>query len=117
MTGYVVSPEEFEENEDGYTAEIPDTQAHAWVEIYRNGKGWIPLEVTPGYGTGINGDENGDGMEDAIPRPTPAEALPTPEANPVTPAPETPDESEQQDTLMPDLQESEDGEKVSPDQK
>lgn len=116
VTGYVVSPEEFEENEDGYTAEIPDTQAHAWVEIYRNGKGWIPLEVTPGYGTGINGDENGDGMEDAIPQPTPAEALPTPEANPVTPAPETPDESEQQDTLMPDLQESEDGEKVSPDQ-
>ena len=23
--------------------------AHAWVEIYRYGMGWVPIDVTPGY--------------------------------------------------------------------
>lgn len=33
------------------SVEISDAQAHAWVEIYLRGYGWIPVEVTPaGYG-------------------------------------------------------------------
>ncbi|MDY5575973.1 MAG: transglutaminase domain-containing protein [Lachnospiraceae bacterium] len=28
--------------------EVPDNAAHAWVEIYQEGLGWIPVEVTPG---------------------------------------------------------------------
>lgn len=28
--------------------EVPDNAAHAWVEIYENGVGWVPVEVTPG---------------------------------------------------------------------
>lgn len=28
--------------------DIPDANAHAWVEIYLDGYGWIPIEVTPG---------------------------------------------------------------------
>lgn len=32
---------------DIYEYEINDSQAHAWVEIYINGFGWIPVEVTP----------------------------------------------------------------------
>lgn len=38
----------------GYTAEIvdgkalvPDSAAHAWVEVYVDGYGWYPVEVTP----------------------------------------------------------------------
>lgn len=27
--------------------ELTDTNAHAWVEVYINGLGWIPVEVTP----------------------------------------------------------------------
>lgn len=38
VTGYVVTPEEFTEDGDGYTAQVPDTQAHAWVEVYRSEK-------------------------------------------------------------------------------
>lgn len=29
------------------SVEVSDAQAHAWVEIYRRGYGWIPVEVTP----------------------------------------------------------------------
>lgn len=29
--------------------EILDTNAHAWVEIYLDGYGWTPVEVTPGF--------------------------------------------------------------------
>lgn len=31
---------------------IRDTNAHAWVEVYVDGTGWVPVEVTPGYGQG-----------------------------------------------------------------
>ena len=42
----------------GYTAylrpgeevSVPDSAAHAWVEIYLDGYGWYPVEVTPGGG-------------------------------------------------------------------
>lgn len=29
--------------------QVRDTNAHAWPEIYIDGYGWIPMEVTPGY--------------------------------------------------------------------
>lgn len=31
------------------TARVPDSNAHAWVEIYLDGYGWHPVEVTPAY--------------------------------------------------------------------
>lgn len=49
----------------GYTAtlerpgrtDVPDSAAHAWVELYLDGYGWYPLEVTPGGG-GVSGSES-----------------------------------------------------------
>ncbi len=33
----------------GDTTDITAKDAHAWVEIYRYGFGWVPVDVTPGY--------------------------------------------------------------------
>ena len=38
----------------GEAVQITDRNAHAWVEVYYDDVGWIPLEVTPAYpGSGI----------------------------------------------------------------
>lgn len=56
VEGYVVNNKLIRKTEKNYqmaeTVElnIPDRNAHAWVEIY-NGTGWMPVEVTPGYNT------------------------------------------------------------------
>lgn len=43
-------------NKEYYELDIKDTCAHAWVEIYINGFGWVPVEVTPGYNNAIQGE-------------------------------------------------------------
>ncbi|MGN0425655.1 MAG: transglutaminase domain-containing protein [Acetatifactor sp.] len=55
-SGYVIPKTGFTETEDGYTAEVLDSQAHAWVEIYLDDIGWVPVEMTPGYEDSILGD-------------------------------------------------------------
>lgn len=47
--GYLMIPGSFEPSEDGYTSVVYDHQAHAWTEIYLDGVGWIPVEMTPGF--------------------------------------------------------------------
>lgn len=48
-TGYAAAPGDFKRNEDGtYSAVILDKQAHAWAEVYLDGIGWVPVEMTPG---------------------------------------------------------------------
>ncbi|WP_148411383.1 transglutaminase-like domain-containing protein [Murimonas intestini] len=49
-TGYAVPAGEFYENGGNYMAEVPDSMAHSWAEIYLDGTGWVPVEATPGYG-------------------------------------------------------------------
>ena len=53
---------------------VPDSAAHAWVEIYIDGYGWEPIEVTPAY-AGSNPGQSGT----TEPTPTPT-AAPTPTA-------------------------------------
>lgn len=35
---------------DGSEVSVPDRCAHAWVEVYQNQYGFVPVEVTPGHG-------------------------------------------------------------------
>lgn len=50
VSGYIARPSEFEETEDGtYRAELDDSTAHAWAEVYVEGCGWLPAEMTPAY--------------------------------------------------------------------
>ncbi len=56
---------------------ISDAGAHAWVEVYKDGWGWVPVEMTPGYDT--EDDSEFVGKDDITPS-----ATPTPQAS-VTP--------------------------------
>ena len=76
------------------TVEVTDHAAHAWVEVYIDGVGWYPLEVTPGFQSNAMGDipdlESGNAQATvaptAAPSPTPS---PTPSAAP-SPTPSVP---------------------------
>ncbi len=47
-SGYIVEASSFT-GSTMFTSFVPDNNAHAWVEIYLNGIGWVPVEVTNGY--------------------------------------------------------------------
>ena len=46
--GYILTQERAAKAEAGL-AELRDSDAHAWAEVYQEGVGWLPLEMTPGY--------------------------------------------------------------------
>lgn len=55
VEGYVVTKEDIDGGaiNHGYSvAEVKDYNAHAWVEVYLNEIGWVPIEVTKGYSEG-----------------------------------------------------------------
>ena len=79
VTGYVVHRGDFFRAHGGYSARVMDNQAHAWAEIYLDGLGWFPVEVTKGYQSStsdtppvtettkentLNSDETGESEED-----------------------------------------------------
>lgn len=53
-SGYIVKENSFTDAKGKYKADVPDMNAHAWTEIYIEGEGWIPVEMTPGYSTGFD---------------------------------------------------------------
>lgn len=46
--GYIVTADDYNSATGGW-ANIRDSRAHAWVEIYYPGIGWQPFEMTPGF--------------------------------------------------------------------
>jgi len=58
VEGYILTQEDMNNGvypdtpagKDGYKiVDIKDTNAHAWVEVYFDGIGWLPIEFTKGY--------------------------------------------------------------------
>ncbi len=49
VSGYLVGDYEEEEENGNYTVTVRERNVHAWVEIYLEGIGWVPIEVTKGY--------------------------------------------------------------------
>ena len=67
-----------------YEVEVSDYYAHAWVEVYLEGKGFVPFEMTPATFLSSSGNDKG-GTNTPTPTPTPK---PTPTPRPtVTPKP------------------------------
>ena len=49
VEGYLITPDDVAGKEEATTLVLDGTHSHAWVEIYINGLGWVPVEVTPPY--------------------------------------------------------------------
>lgn len=49
VEGYLITPTIADKAKDGGTVILTDNEAHAWVEYYQDGIGWIPFETTPPY--------------------------------------------------------------------
>lgn len=47
--GYVISPEMAEHAQPGEPISVENSCGQAWVEIYQDGIGWIPMDLTPGF--------------------------------------------------------------------
>ncbi len=58
VEGYVITESEIKSADISKVIYVPDSSAHAWVEIYIAGYGWIPVEFTPGYDMGNNVNKN-----------------------------------------------------------
>ncbi len=48
------------------TFDMPDSSAHAWIEVYEDGIGWLPVEVTPGFYTLTKSQENNSDKKDIL---------------------------------------------------
>lgn len=48
-TGYITKESGTTETDGTTDYIVEDNCAHAWVEIYLNNYGWVPMEMTPGY--------------------------------------------------------------------
>lgn len=85
--GYMVSNADYvSPDENGFYA-IKDSNAHAWVEIYRDGFGWTPYESIPSFVPGM-----APSGEQAVSEPDPSEP-PESSSAPESQAPSAPESS------------------------
>jgi len=49
VEGYLITPADAKAAEENVPFTLSGDRAHAWCEIYQDGVGWVPFEVTPKY--------------------------------------------------------------------
>lgn len=87
VTGYALRVEQTDQ-----PTHVLDSNAHAWVEIYLEGYGWYPLEVTPAS------PAQASPAAEATSTP---EATPTPEASPSLPPSQAPQATQRPEPASP----------------
>ena len=71
VVGYAAPQSLFTQQADGsWHAVLQDDNAHAWAEVYIDGQGWTPMEMTPGV---LVTAEKAD-YKSSLPETTPAES-------------------------------------------
>lgn len=105
VEGYTVGPADIvrntvsKEEEDGtISVSVKDYNAHAWIEVYFDVYGWMPIDVTPSSNIGFAAWEQSGAAAAPTATPTPT---PTPTTAPATPTP-LPD-NQQQNEPTPNL--------------
>lgn len=88
VEGYIVSSEDIQEASainGRKNVTIKDYNAHAWIEVYVDEVGWVPVEVTKGYSNqGVSNilPEIESSIPSSTVKPTSAIASPTPSKSP-----------------------------------
>lgn len=62
--GYVISREMADGHESGEKMTVDSSCAKAWVEVYQDGIGWIPMDLTPGIGEILEDPDSKDPNQD-----------------------------------------------------
>ncbi len=65
VDGYIAA--DFTRTQDGYTAYVRDKQAHAWVEVWYDGIGWVQYEATPEYYSAVYEYASSDRIDTVTP--------------------------------------------------
>ncbi len=70
--GYIVNGAKFKysASDEAYKQDVYDRDAHAWVEVYLNHIGWVPVECTPSYTTKDESLTTGQESKELLGRPS-----------------------------------------------
>ena len=49
VEGYLITPDDIKDKKAGDVIDVSGKNGHAWTEIYIDGLGWVPVEMTPEY--------------------------------------------------------------------
>ncbi|MBQ5328020.1 MAG: hypothetical protein J6J15_02430 [Oscillospiraceae bacterium] len=71
--GYVVTEEMFDRTEEGNSVRVDSKSAHAWAEVYQEGLGWIPMELTEGMGELLENPDKENSSQSTDENPNPEE--------------------------------------------
>ncbi len=83
-----------------YGGYVKDYEAHAWIEVYFDGVGWVQYETTPEYYSGMYGVKSNDSVIPSEPKPPVETQKPDDPKDPVGPEEtDTEEETTEGDTL------------------